>query len=78
MSKELPVLKPAELIKLLGYAGFYKVCQSGSHAIMYKDGLSRPIPVPKHARELKKSLQVKINKEAGITPVQFKKFFSEI
>ncbi len=67
MSKELPNLKPAELIKALEKAGFFIVRQSGSHIIMYKEGLLRPVPVPKHQKELKKSLQNKIIKEAGLT-----------
>lgn len=74
MSKELPILKPAELIKALEKAGFYIVRQSGSHAIMYKEGLLRPVPVPKHPKELKKNLQSKIIKEAGYTPGEFTKF----
>ena len=74
MSKELPVLKPAELIKALEKAGFYIVRQSGSHVVMYRDGLPRPILVPKHPKELKKSLQNRIIKEAGITPAQLKKY----
>ncbi len=73
MSKEIPVLKPAELIKALEKAGFYIVRQSGSHVIMHKEGLLRPIPIPKHPGELKKSLQDRIIKEAGITPSEFKK-----
>ena len=68
MNKELPPLKPAELIKALEKAGFYIVRQSGSHVIMYKEGLLRPVPIPKHPKELKKGLQGKILKEAGITP----------
>jgi len=74
MSKELPVLKPAELIKAFEKAGFYIVRQSGSHVIMYKEGLPRPFTIPKHPNELKKGLQNKIIKEAGITPAELKKF----
>jgi predicted RNA binding protein YcfA (HicA-like mRNA interferase family) len=72
MSRELPPLKPAELIKALEKAGFYIVRQSGSPVIMYKKGLPRPIPVPRHPKELKKSLQTKIIKEAGLTAGELK------
>ncbi len=71
MSKEIPVLKPVDLIKVLGMAGFTVVRQSGSHVIMYKDGLPRPIPVPKHPKDLKKGLQSRIIKQAGITATEF-------
>ncbi|MBI4304473.1 MAG: type II toxin-antitoxin system HicA family toxin [Chloroflexi bacterium] len=74
MSRELPALKPAELIRALEKAGFYIVRQSGSHAILYKEGLPRPIPVPVHPKELKKGLQNKIIKEAGLTPTKLKKY----
>jgi predicted RNA binding protein YcfA (HicA-like mRNA interferase family) len=74
MSKELPVLKPAELIKALEKAGFFIVRQSGSHVIMYKEGLPRPVPVPKHPKMLKKSLQNKILKEAGMPYSELMKY----
>lgn len=74
MSRELPLLKPAELIKALEKAGFYIVRQSGSHVIMYKHGLPRPISIPKHSGELKKNLQAKIIKEAGFSASELKKF----
>ena len=74
MSGELPVLRPAELIKALEKAGLYIVRQSGSHVILYKDGLPRPIPVPKHPRDLKKALQAKIIKEAGLTTAELREF----
>ena len=73
MSSELPALKPAELIKALEKAGFYIVRQSGSHVVLYKKGLPRPIPVPKHPKELNKHLQAKIIKEAGLTAGEIRK-----
>jgi predicted RNA binding protein YcfA (HicA-like mRNA interferase family) len=74
MSKELPALKPAELINALLKAGFFIARQSGSHIILYKEGLPRPLPVPRHSGELKKALQNKILKEAGMTPAELKKY----
>ena len=74
MGKELPALRPAEIIRALEKAGFFVVRQSGSHVIMYKAGLPRPIPVPKHPGALKKSLQERIIKEAGMTATEFRKF----
>jgi len=74
MSRKLPVLTPDELIKALQKAGFYVVRQSGSHVILFKEGLTRPIPVPRHSTGLKKSLQAKIIKEAGLTINEFIKF----
>jgi predicted RNA binding protein YcfA (HicA-like mRNA interferase family) len=78
VSKEFPILKPAELIKLLESAGFFVIRQSGSHVILYKEGLLRPVPVPSHAKNLKKNLQSRIIKEAGITSAQLRKFLRDI
>ena len=61
-------------LKALQKAGFYVVRQSGSHVILFKEGLTRPIPVPRHSAGLKKSLQAKIIKEAGLTINEFIKF----
>ena len=74
MTPRLPVLKPAEMVKALEKAGFYIVRQTGGHTIIYKEGLPRPVPIPRHPRELKRSLQGKIIKEAGFTPGEFGKF----
>ena len=74
MTDKLPILKPAEMIKALEKAGFIIVRTTGSHVIMWKEGLLRPIPIPLHSKELKRSLQTKIIKEAGFTHDQFAVF----
>jgi predicted RNA binding protein YcfA (HicA-like mRNA interferase family) len=60
MSSELPALKLSELVRALEKANFYIIRQSGSHVILYKEGLPRPIPVPIHPKGLKKNLQTTI------------------
>ena len=74
MSEDIPVLKPTELITALEKAGFHVIRQSGSHVILYKEGLNRTIPVPVHPGELKKNLQNRIIKEAGMTRDELKKY----
>lgn len=71
MTQKLPALKPTEIIKALEKAGFKIVRQSGSHAILWKEDLPRPIPIPIHSKELKRDLQNRIIKEAGFTVEQF-------
>ncbi len=46
--------------------GFTIVRHSGSHIIMHKDGLPRPIPVPMHSKEMRPGLESRIIKEAGL------------
>jgi predicted RNA binding protein YcfA (HicA-like mRNA interferase family) len=74
MGQKLPALTPAAMVRALQKAGFRVVRQSGSHVIMYKEGLPRPIPVPVHSKELKQNLQNRIIKEAGLTIEEFRKF----
>jgi len=74
VSQRLPALTPAELIRALQKGDFHVVRQTGSHVIMYKKGLLRSIPVPKHPKELKRSLQNRIIKEAGFTIEEFSRF----
>jgi predicted RNA binding protein YcfA (HicA-like mRNA interferase family) len=74
MSDRLPSLTPAEMIKTLEKAGLTIIRQTGSHVIMYKAGLLRPIPVPKHPESLKHSLQNVIIREAGFSTDQFRRF----
>ena len=73
MTSKLPSLKPAELIKALGKAGWKPIRQTGSHAILWKEGFKRPVPVPVHNKTLKNSLRDEIIKQAGLTPEQFEK-----
>lgn len=74
MSQRLPILTPAELIRALEKAGFNIVRQSGGHVIMYKEGLLRPIAIPKHPKTLKRNLQYRIIREAGFTAEEFSSF----
>jgi Predicted periplasmic or secreted lipoprotein len=73
VSQRLPSLTSAELIRALEQAGFHIVRQTGSHVIMHKKGFSA-FPVPKHTKELKRSLQTQIIKEAGFAIEEFSKF----
>ena len=71
MTQRLPSLKPEEMVRALRKAGLYVVRETGTHIIMHKQGLPRPIPIPRHVRSLKRGLQAKIMKEAGLTPEEF-------
>lgn len=71
MSKRLPALKATEVIRALKRAGFYERRQTGSHVILRKDGLARPVPVPIHSGTLPRQLVAEIIKEAGLTPEEF-------
>jgi predicted RNA binding protein YcfA (HicA-like mRNA interferase family) len=47
--------------------GWSQKRQTGSHVILVKEG-QRSIPVPVHAKELKRGLLMAILKQVGLTP----------
>jgi predicted RNA binding protein YcfA (HicA-like mRNA interferase family) len=71
MSQELPALKPVEVVKALERAGFVVKRQTGSHVIMYKAGLRRPISIPQHPGDLPKGTVRAIVRQAGLTLEEF-------
>lgn len=72
MSQRIPSLRPTEIIRALERAGFAVDRYTGSHAILYKEGHPRPVSVPMHNRELKRSLMFGIIRDAGLTPEEFR------
>ncbi|MBN1160646.1 MAG: type II toxin-antitoxin system HicA family toxin [Dehalococcoidales bacterium] len=66
MRKELPSLKPKELVGVLERAGFILKRKTGSHAILYKPGILRPISIPVHTKELPKGTLRAIIRQANL------------
>ena len=71
MTQRLPILKPEEMVRALQKAGLHVIRETGKHVIMHKQGLERPVPIPRHVRGLKRGLQARIIKEAGLTLEEF-------
>jgi predicted RNA binding protein YcfA (HicA-like mRNA interferase family) len=68
---KLPVLKPREVIRLLGKLGFAEVRQRGSHK-QFRHADGRVTTVPVHAaRDLSPSLLRKILEDIRLTPGEF-------
>lgn len=63
--------KAREIVRILEKLGFIQKRQTGSHLIMYHSKLKRIIPVPMHAKELKKGLVKGIIKQAESTEKEF-------
>lgn len=63
--------KPKEAISILQKLGFIKKRQTGSHIIMYHPIKNKIIPVPMHAKDLKKGLLKGIIKQAESTEAEF-------
>ena len=72
MSKNIPILKPKELIKIFEKLGFYIKRQKGSYVIMIKDGsqIYQPV-IPFHRKDLSKALLESIIRQAGFSIEEF-------
>lgn len=64
--KLIPI-KPKELVKILEKKGFEVRKQTGSHLILFKKGIRRPISVPIHQRDLPSGTQRAILRQAEIS-----------
>jgi len=64
---QLPVLKPAEVVRILLTLGFVEVRQRGSHK-QFRDALGRCTTVPFHqSRDISTPLLRQIAKDIGMT-----------
>lgn len=71
MKKELPALKPKEVIAALEKAGFVNKRQTGSHVIMFKPEIRRPITVPLHSKDLPAVTLHAIIRQANLNMEEF-------
>ena len=68
---KLPVIKPKEVVKALLKAGFIKRRQTGSHLILRHPETKKIVPVPIHAKDIKKGVLKNILKQADLTLEEF-------
>jgi len=69
--KKLPVLKAKQVVDALLRAGFSVRRQTGSHIIIFKSGLNRPITVPVHTNDIPQGTLRAIIRQAGLTIEEF-------
>ncbi|HCM37887.1 MAG: YcfA family protein [Candidatus Gottesmanbacteria bacterium GW2011_GWB1_43_11] len=69
----MPAFKAKEVVKILKKLGFEEKRQTGSHLIMYNPQRKHIIPIPIHAKDLKKGLLKGIIKQAESTEEEFLK-----
>jgi predicted RNA binding protein YcfA (HicA-like mRNA interferase family) len=77
MKGELPSLKPKELLAALTKAGFQVKRQTGSHIILYKTGIPRPISIPMHIKDLPKGTCRAIIRQSNLTIDDFLKLLGK-
>ena len=71
MRRELPVIKPKQVVAVLEKAGFEVRRQTGSHVIMSKAGIRHPVSIPQHPVDLPKGTLRAIIRQAGLTIDEF-------
>jgi len=69
----LPTLNARKIIQALEKVGFLFHRQTGSHYILRHPVTHQTTGVPKHGRDVKRSLMKLILKQAGLTEEEFRK-----
>lgn len=59
-------MTPKQMEKLLKQNGFTEIRQRGSHKIMFNKETNRTVPIPMHSKDLRKGIERKILKQAGL------------
>lgn len=59
-------MTPREMIQLLQANGFICVNSNGSHRKFWNETTQKTVIIPYHAKDLKKGLEQKILKDAGL------------
>lgn len=72
MTKRLPVLRPADVIRALERAGWEVQRQRGSHVSLKKQGVAFVVTVPLHRRDIPRGTLAAILKDAGLTLDEFR------
>ena len=67
----MAAFKPKEVISILQKLGFLRKRQTGSHIIMFNPKTKISIPVPFHAKDVKRGLLLGIAKQANSTEEEF-------
>ena len=69
----LPTLHARKIIQALEQGGFVSDRQTGSHFILHHPITHRTTCVPKHGKDVKRSLMKEILQQAGLTEEDFRK-----
>jgi len=74
---KLTPIKPRELVRILEKKGFSVKRQTGSHLILFKKTVKRPISVPIHPKDLPSGTQRAILRQAEISLEDFNKLIKK-
>jgi predicted RNA binding protein YcfA (HicA-like mRNA interferase family) len=68
---KLPALRSERIVRSLVACGLTIIRQRGSHVVLMKPGLRRPVVVPQHKRELPPHTIADILSQAEVSEEQF-------
>jgi predicted RNA binding protein YcfA (HicA-like mRNA interferase family) len=72
MSRRLPAVRPKEVLRALGSAGFFIHHTSGSHHVLKHPGKQHlRVTVPFHNKDLKRRTLASIIEQADLTTEEF-------
>lgn len=71
MPGRLPATSAEEVIRALERAGLRVVREGGNHTILWKEGLTRPVPVRRHKGTMRRGQVRAIVRQAGLTVEEF-------
>jgi predicted RNA binding protein YcfA (HicA-like mRNA interferase family) len=71
VASRLPALRPERIVRALQGCGLVIKRQTGSHVILVKVGLQRPVVVAMHQRELPRGTVADILKQAQVSIDEF-------
>jgi predicted RNA binding protein YcfA (HicA-like mRNA interferase family) len=74
---KLPIIKPKQLIRVLGKLGCIEKRQTGSHRIFYCSIQRRIISVPFHNKDIKKGLLNAIIKDLDLSLEEFNELLKD-
>ncbi|MBI5289591.1 MAG: type II toxin-antitoxin system HicA family toxin [Chloroflexi bacterium] len=73
MASKLPALRPARIIRALESCGLRIIRQRGSHVVLWKEGLARPVIIAQHTKELPPSVVSDLLRQADVAADEFLK-----
>ena len=71
MADRIPSMRSDRVISALLACGLVSKRQTGSHLILTKPGLRRPVPIPRHDRELTPAFIADLLRQAEVDRDEF-------
>ncbi len=71
LAEKLPSLRPQQIISALEKCGLTVIRQTGSHVVLAKQGLPRPVVIARHNKELSPRVVAHLLTQADVAAEEF-------